>query len=69
MAAAAQRIVGLERQLADLAARFAQLESDAFYLKTLEEMIAERVGYPVGQRAALGASRPCHLHAVDGSGS
>ena len=69
MAPAAQRIADLERQLADLTARIAQLESDAFFVKTLEEIRAERAGYPIGQRAALGASRPRHLHAVDGSGS
>ena len=56
----------LTAQVADLTARFEQLERDAFWVKTLEEMIVERSGYPAGQHAALKASRPRHLHSVDG---
>lgn len=66
MATSAQRIADLEQQLADLTAWFAQLERDAFCVKTLEQMIVERAGYPVAQRAALKAAPPRHLHAVEG---
>jgi len=66
MTRAEQRLADLEQQLADLTARFAQLERDAFLVRTLEEMIVERVGYPVGQRAALKASQPGHLQVVSG---
>ncbi len=59
----------LTAQVADLTARFEQLERDAFWLKTVEEMIAERAGYPAGQLAALKASQPRHLRSVDGGAS
>ena len=66
MASTQQRIADLEQQLADLTARFAQLERDAFFVKTIEQMNVEHAGYPVGQRAALETSRLRHLHAVQG---
>jgi hypothetical protein len=67
MATSAQRIADLERQLADLTSRFAQLEEDAFVVKTMEQLIVEHVGYSAGPRAALKASPRRHLHAVDGA--
>ena len=66
MTRAERRIADLEQQLTDLAVRFAQLERDAFLVKTLQEVAAEHAGYQVGQRAALKTSRPRHLRAVEG---
>jgi hypothetical protein len=57
MAASAQRI-------ADLTARFAELEEQAFTLKTLSEMCLERAGYGSGHRA--GPGQPRRLQAVEG---
>jgi hypothetical protein len=57
----------LTAQVADLTARFEELERDAFLVKTLEQMIVEHAGYPVAQHSALKASQPRHLRPVDGS--
>jgi hypothetical protein len=67
MASAAQRIAGLEQQLAALMGRFEQLEREAFFVKTIEQVIAERAGYSTGPRAALKASPRRHLHVVEGA--
>jgi hypothetical protein len=48
----------LTAQVADLTARVEQLADQAFVLKTLDEMVLEH--------AALKASRPRHLRAVQG---
>lgn len=48
----------LTAQVADLTARVEQLADQAFVLKTLDEMVLER--------AALKASWPRHLRAVQG---
>jgi hypothetical protein len=58
MATSAQRIADLEERLADLTALFAELERDAFTLKTLSEMRLKR--------AALAASQPRNLRVVQG---
>lgn len=66
MATSAQRIADLEQRLAGLTARFAELEEQAFTLKTVSEMRLERAGYGSGHRAAPGQPRPRHLQAVEG---
>jgi hypothetical protein len=66
MTADGQRIADLERQLADLTARFAKLEHQAFVVRTLEEA---RVRYLEGGSApaVTPVRRPRHLHAVGGA--
>jgi hypothetical protein len=57
--------MALSGQVADLAARVAGLEDDAFTIRTLEEMRLRHAGFPRGTPAAP-APRPRHLRAVDG---
>jgi hypothetical protein len=66
MTATGQRIADLEQQLAGLAERFAKLEHQAFLVKTLEDIRLARASYDIG-RVPAKASRPRHLHAVDGA--
>jgi hypothetical protein len=58
--------MALTGQVADLAARVAGLEVDAFEIRTLEEMRLRHAGFPHAAPAAP-APRPRHLRAVDGS--
>jgi len=66
MVTAEQRIADLEQRVADLTAQVAELKAQAFVIRTFEEIIAGRVGYGPGHRAAPGHSRPRHLSAVEG---
>ncbi len=60
---AEQRLVGLERQVADLAAEMQHLREQAFTLMTIEELILKHRGLYPGESAARPAR---HLHALDG---
>jgi hypothetical protein len=73
MAAVAQRIADLDRQVAELAAEVSSLRQQAFIARTLEDMALARAGYSTSRaRGDTGrrspARRPRHL-AVAGGGT
>jgi hypothetical protein len=82
MTAAGQRITALERQVADLEARFENLQRQALVMKTIEEIRANagpgryalEAAFAAGRASERGdtpprppARRPSHLHAVGGA--